>query len=221
MSTVKRQIEEIKQLFPDVAQTQIIYDLDIAQKNFCRETRILDSVLVTLTDIHTAIVFALPAGFNALKRINYYDASGNPLYEDDLMIGADIEGLNIYFHSTGTEPIKTIPAQIAQIDLIYMGKPTAITTLTSTWSVDDEYITGVTAYLYSEYFAKYPQDIATSQGIAKVRDFKAVQYWEAKKAEYRKNAKLYVNSKDIRPLEPVNYPAGGQYDLPKHVNQDV
>jgi len=217
-TSIQRSVEEIRLIFPAVRESEIIFDLDRAQKDFCRETRILETVSTTLT-LPGKCIFNLPATFNSLYRIDFFDTSNKPLYMQDLAIRYTIgEGKISFFSVDGTD-MTSMPSNIGYVYLVFNARPSALTIITSTWSVDDEYIEGVVATVYKQYFAKYPTKTVTPQGVVESLNFTAVGYYkeEARKAEAK--AKKYRTLKDTSPVKVINYQTGGAYTMPKPVNQ--
>jgi len=217
MSTLQKTYEEIQQAFPDVGQTQIIFDLDRAQKNFISETRYLyKSVL--LSNITTAVAWILPSDHLEFKELKLYNADNEPLYLADYNLDYEISEGNFYIKSKTSIPITKLPSDIASAYLTYYYSPATLTAITDNFSVNDEHILGVSSQVYEEYYAKFPVGVITKAGEwIKTRDFNAVGYWRSKAKEYRIKAKRYAVRKDkLESRGAVNYGMAGDFDIAKY-----
>ena len=217
--TIQRSVEEIRQAFPEVGITQIINDLDKAQKDFVLETNLL-TTLVALTSISTTVKFTLPTDYNRLIELLAYDSTGLPVYLDTLNLAYKVDDTYLYVYSTTPDTIITgMPSTISTLKLNYYNKPNALIAITSTFGVNDEFKGAVEAMVYEKYYSRFKVEVQTRSGdIIKVRDFTATKYWQGKVQEYRIRAKRYVNSKDTRPIEVINYGQAGNYNLQKRPN---
>jgi len=69
MSTTQHFLDSIKQIFPSVSDTQILKDIDKAQKLFSNETGLLTAV-GQLTSISTSVGWNLPDDFVELYGVD-------------------------------------------------------------------------------------------------------------------------------------------------------
>ena len=152
--TIQKAVEEIRQIFPETMEAQIIYDLDKAQKDFVQETEYLETY-VTLTNINSNYKFLLPADYNSFKKILAYDVNNNPVSLKSFDIDYEIEYGYLFFKSLNFVPITAVPIGINKIYLIYYKQPTALTAVTSSFSIQDEHIDGVIAKVMKKYYSKY------------------------------------------------------------------
>ena len=224
--TIDNTIVEIQQVFKTVRESQIIMDLDLAQKDFVMETNYLD-VTAQLSDLNINYAWKLPDNYYRFKEILLYDINGNPLYLSDFQLTYEIEFGNIYFKSLTATPISVIPTGIAYMYLAYYYKPTPLLAVADSFSVEDEHIEGVIAKVYAKYYSRFAVDIMISRGVTAgeiihTRDFNAVKYWEGKAQEYRVKAKRWVNSKDYTgDGSAFNYGAAGNYDFTKRIDSNM
>lgn len=224
--TIKKSVEEIKQVFPRVPESEIINDLDIAQKEFIDETLYLESYN-SLSGISTNTVWLLPSIFNGLKEILFYDINGNPLYKEDFQLDYEIEFNSLYFKSTTDTPLTKMPDGIVYIYVGFYMKPQPLISIASTYSLNDEHINGAVAKVYKSYYAKFPVDIMISRGvnageIIHNRDFNAVKYWAGEEASVRVKAKKWVNRKnDTTTGSAMNYQMAGDFVFPLRTKAQV
>jgi hypothetical protein len=216
MITIQKAVEEIKQVFPIALESQIIYDLDRAQKDFVNETEYLETY-AQLEGIEDNLVWELPDDYNSFIELLLYDVNGNQLYFGDYQLDYEIQYGNLYIKTTGGTPITKIPDAIKSIYLGYRNKPTDLTVITDTWSVLDEHIEGITAKVYKSYYAKFPVEMQVRGEIIKARDVKMVMYWQQEETAGRVKAKRYINSKNKIELRGAfNYGMAGKFVTPLH-----
>lgn len=218
---IKNAVEEIHQIFPHTMETQIIKDLDIAQKEFIDETNYLETYF-SLNSIATNTSWLLPIFFNHLIDVRFYDINNNPLYKEDYQIDYEIQYGNLYFLSVGATPLGTgIPVGISYILVGFNQKPDTLSSINSIFQVNDEHIPGVIARVYEKYYSRFPVDMTLKTATAKIgetihtRDFNAVKYWMQKNLYYRQSAKRWINRKnDSSDGRVVNYGMAGRFVLP-------
>jgi hypothetical protein len=213
---ISRAVEEIRQAFPNVIESQVIYDLNRAQKDFIQETDYLETY-AQLTGIEDNLAWELPDDYNSFIELLLYDVNGNQLYLEDYQLDYDIKYGNLYFKTTGGTSITKLSGAIKSIYLGYRNAPLDLTSITSEWSVIDEHIEGVTAKIYKDYYSKFPVDMIMRGEIVKTRDVRMLQYWMAEETAYRKKAKQYVNKKNKTELRGAfNYGMAGKFVTPLH-----
>jgi len=175
--TIQRSVEEIIQAFPEVGITQVINDLDKAQKDFVLETNFLTTI-VALTSISTTAKFTLPADFNCLIGLLAYDSNGMPVYLSDLNIMYSIDDTYLYVYRSDKALMTGIPASVSSLKLKYYNKPVTLTAVTSNYSINDEFKSAIEAIVYEKYYSRFAVNVLTGTGqVIKTRDFNAVRYW--------------------------------------------
>lgn len=210
-------IEEINEVFNHLGETQIIHDLDIAQKDFVAETNYLEGY-TSLTNPSLGCAWTLPSDYNKFKEILLYDVNGNPLHLEDYQITYEIEFGNIYFYSTSGTPITVLPAAITYLYLGYYKNAADLISPASVFEVNDEHLGGVYAKVYKEYYAKYPVPVITQNGtIIKTLNFQAAGFWANQEILYRIKAKKWVNSKNDVSDGHALYKEAGEWLLPKRI----
>lgn len=217
--TIQIAVEEIRQIFSNVMEAQIINDLDKAQKEFVRDTECLE-VYVALTDINSNYKFALPADYNSFKEILAYDANNNPVSLKSLALDYEIGYGYLFFKSLSSITISALPAEINKIYLGYYKQPVALTAVTSSFSVPDEYAEGIVSKVMEYYYSKFPVDTKTVTGeIVKTRDFQAVSYYKNKVKEYEIRAKKWrIRKNNTGAGNPFCYGMPGYFELPQRTN---
>jgi hypothetical protein len=218
--TIQRSVEEINQIFPDVKEAQIVYDLDTAQKDFCFETEYLQDV-ASLSDPTGGIAWDLPSDYRAFKKLLFYDVNGNPLYLKDYYIKYEIDNGVLYFRSVGEDVITTLPADFTTVYLMYYKRPSTLTSVGDAFSVLDEHILGVQAKIFETYFARYPVPTLNYRTgeVVKLRDLASVKYWNAKAKEIEIKAKRYIIGKEkTDDNQVINYGMAGAFVLPKRID---
>ena len=222
--TIQQHVQEISQVFPKLLQSQIIKDLDVAQKKFIEETFYLETYY-SLNGLSTNTSWLLPHIFNVLKEILLYDINGDPLYLSDYQLDYEIEFGYLFFKSVTSSPLISIPTAIAYIYIGFYVKAQPLTSLTDTYSVNDEHVDGIVAKVYKDYYAKFPVEIMVQRGVTAgeiihTRDFNAVKYWASVEVENRVMAKRWVNRKnDTTTGSAINYGSAGNFELPLRTRQ--
>ena len=221
--------ESVQQLFPDLGQTQIILEIDRAQKKFCRKTKILKEVgnLATLT---SKAHWDLPAGFIELYEVELYDSSYAPLHKVDEDIDWYIDSggsfglggggttMGLRFYSTNGTEISSIPTSITYILTRYAVAPTTLATVATALDVtNDDQTEGIFALVLESFYARIRVPLGTDRnGNAMVGiDAKMVTYWQAKAREIELDAKKWINKLDSTERRTRNYQHAGLYSLPK------
>lgn len=218
---IQRVAEEINAQFPHLGETQIIFDLNIAQKDFVAETNYLEDY-VLLSDPSINCAWTLPTNYNAFKEILLYDSSGNPLHLEDYQITYEIEYGKLYFLSTTSTPISALPSAIAFIYLGYYKKATDIADPSASFEINDEHIPALYAKIYKDYYAKYPMDVITKVGtVISTVNFTAANYWAQQEMMQRIKAKRWVNSKNDTSDGFALYQEAGKWLLPKRIKSLV
>ena len=214
---IQRVVEEINQVFPQLGETQIIHDLNIAQKDFVAETNYLEDY-VLLSDPSTNCAWTLPADYNNFKEILLYDANGNPLYLEDYQITYEIKYGKLYFLSTTSTPISALPTAIAFIYLGYYKKALDMFDASASFQIEDEHIPVIYAKIYKSYYSKYPMDVVTKVGtVISTVNFSAANYYAQQEVAERIKAKRWLNSKNDTSDGHALFQEAGKWLLPKHI----
>ena len=85
--TQQHLIEKILRKFPDRKEAEIRAELNEVQKEFCRETRIIEGEFTTFNTDGTSMYFAMGSDVVTIKQLDLDGAKINPLggvYEIDL-----------------------------------------------------------------------------------------------------------------------------------------
>lgn len=197
--TLENIVEQVQQLFPNIQQAQILKEIDIVQKEFVEETGLLEAE-GQLEGIDENTMWQLPSDFKVLKRIDYYDVQGYPL--DPEGMSYDIERGNIYFKSTTGEVLLQMPENLVYIVLQYLKVPGNITALTSVLDIPQEFHNAILAKTIERMYARFPVDVLTKDGPAKMKDWSAVQYWKGEYRNFVIRAKQQANqASDQRPYD--------------------
>ena len=214
---IKRVVEELNEIFPHLGETQIVQDLDIAQKDFIAETNYLEGYAL-LSNPSTNCAWALPSDFNKFKEILLYDISGNPLYLEDYSIKYEIEFDNIYFYSISSTPITVLPLAIAYIYLGYYKRAITLSDPSNSFEVEDEHLAGIYAKMYKEYYAKYPIPVITPNGsVIKTLNLNASNFWATEEIKCRIKTKRWLNNKNDSSDGTAIYQEAGMWLLPKRI----
>lgn len=210
--TLQNLVELVKDLFPNMGEPRILKEIDIAQKEFCNETKILLN-RGELTDL-TNTAWLLPDDFLRLKEVQAYDSNGNwvDLFNEGIAYELDLIG--IYFYSTTGTALDSMPSTISSMYITYYAKSADVTLVTDTLSISDEYYLALEAFVLSRMYSRYP--VST---IIKNEKFEQV---DRQMAIFHKNTyKEYVRTakknrfRDDTIAEAIYYPGAGKYTLPK------
>lgn len=193
MQTILQTVEEINQIFSNVGEQQIIISLNKAQEDYVKRTKLLDGYVV-LPNPSLNSVWNLPNDYNSFKRIDFYDVNGNSVILRHITY--EIEFDKIYFYSISEEQITKLPSNIYTVVLSYYSKPSYISKVTDYFSIDDDFIIGISSRVYEDYYSKFRVDVILRGELVKVIDHTSVQYWRAKAKEYEIEGKKYRNRKD-------------------------
>ena len=195
-TTLTNIVEMIRQVFPDIGDTQIVIEADKAQKYFAQKTKVLTAE-VALTSVSSNLTFSVPSDFLSLYRVDFYDTNSDPIYMDDKNLGYDVEHEKITFFSTTSTPLDEIPTDIIYIHLQYYKSPTSLSTIASSLTVDEEFYDAVIARLFEQMYARFPVSMMDRSGnVVKAIDWTGVKYWggqfeilarEAKKKRFDKS----------------------------------
>jgi len=208
-------IESVRKIFPGIGFTEIILQFDVSQKKFCRETKIL-KYDAELDDVDSEISWDLPSDFLELYRVDYYNSDDDPLY--NVFIDWEIEHDTLYAKSTTLTVLDgRLTEGIDSCIINYYRKPTGITSLTSSWTVDEDYRDYVKSDVLAELYSSNRIETLDRNG-------KAVFLINSREAD--RHAKKYrdgvIKTKrqknmngDNRPMVAENYDFAGKVYQPK------
>lgn len=211
--TTQAYLDAIKQAFPSVSDTQILKDIDRAQKLFATEVG-LTTATGQLANITTNFAWTLPAGFRKLIDVRLYDSSGNPIYWGDeyAQISYEIQLGKFYLKSLTSTPITATPSGIGRIILVYETLPTTILTQDTALEIEEEFRDAIEHDVLRKYYAKYPT--LMGEGGVQLKDWNAVSYHTKEYEKLRYQAKRYKNSKETTLGDTQNYQFAGRQRLP-------
>lgn len=211
--TTQHYLDSIKSVFPNVADTQILKDIDKAQKLFATETG-MTTASGSLANVSTNFAWTLPTGFRRLLDVKMYDANGHPIYfgSEDAQISYEIALGKFYFKSLTSTPISATPSGVSSVYLIYETLPTTILTQDTALEIEEEFRDAIEHWILKNYFAKYPM---IGEGGAQMRDYNAVRYHQGEYERIKLKAKRYVNSKEKTLGDVQNYQDAGRTRLPE------
>jgi hypothetical protein len=178
-------VEEIRQVFPDLKEAQVLKKIDFSHKKYATEIGILKKS-GQLTDISSNITWTLPTDCKEVIDITFYDSSDMPLYMDDLGLCYEIVFGKLTFLNEDQTALSNLPSDITYVYIDYVYNPATIDDVTDSLEVDEELHEYVLADVWRGIYASFPIDTLTREGVRKVRDWGAVRYW---KDEYRDGVK--------------------------------
>lgn len=205
--------ENVSQVFPKILETQILIDLDDAQKLFAEETGLLEE-RGQLSSISTSVAWSLPTKFRSLTDLVFYDSDGKPLYIGKYNYGYEIEFGKFYIYSKNSTPVTGLNTAIDTAYIHYKKIPATLTTRNISLEIEEEFTKALEHYLLADYFSKYP----TLEGG--IRDLRSASWHLKRYEEIKIKAKRYVNGKE--PIGKVqNYQHAGAQVLPRRVDDGV
>ena len=210
--TLQKMVEDVNAIFPKMGFTQILAEFDLAQKTLCSEAGLIESS-GALSDVSSYTSWALPTGFVTLKQIDFYDTDGNPLYIEDLNIDYEINDGTLYFLSTTTTPLESMPSSITDIILRYEKMPSDITTINSTVDIDEVEYPALQALVLERLYSKTPVPTYVDKegNPVSVVNLKLAKYWGEKYYKLKVEAKKRNNLIDNTHRDAVYYPSAGKY----------
>ncbi len=208
--------ESIKQIFPQLLEPQIIAEMNNAQDKFARRTHILRAVgdLQTLT---TKVSWDLISGFVKLHEVELYSSTGIILRKEDESINHFIDGGKIIFYDTSsTQKITTIPTSISYIWVRYSHLPTALVTVATALTIDTQFTEAVLAGALETFYGRIPVAIGTDNAgnVVNAINLRVVGYWRSKFKEIEKDARRWINDLDSTEGDTIIYQDAGLVYLP-------
>lgn len=207
--------EEIYELFPSKG-TAIYKDLDSAQKEFCNDTKILHG-RGQLTSITTNFGWTLPSDCIEVYDLKAYDSNNELVYLGTELLAWEIEFGKIYIYSLTSTVITSIPTSISSIYIHYRKSPSTISSASSSFDVNEKYHKGIVAKVLSEYYRKYPTEMALRDGtLIKSVNIPLSREWDMIYQKHRIEAKKDANKKQNASMgEAIYYPHAGGIELPQ------
>lgn len=206
--TFQNIIEMVVQIFPQLGYTQVIKELDLAQKVFNNDTELLQTQY-QLPSITTARTFALPVNFRKLKRVDFLTSTNEVVYGTGLIY--DVSFNSITFDST-LETITTVPSAINKVIITYVIQPTTLTAYSNSFEIPEEYSMALFHKVMEMLHARIPTiEVQLTNGqINKQKDWNAVKYHSGEYKTLRIGAKRDVNSIDSTPFNISGVGYAGQ-----------
>jgi len=212
--TTQSIVENILSAFPTVKETQVVFDLDDAQKLFATETGVLET-RGSLSSPSSNVAWTLPSDFAELTDVVFYDSDGEPVYLGDNNYAYEIEFGKFYIYSLTSTPITGLDSGIDSAYIHYKQTPTTLASRSTALEIDDQFTKALEHYLLADYFGKYP----TIEGG--IRDLRAASWHQKRYENLKVKAKRYANAKETGDGLAQNYQHAGLYELPRRVNDSV
>ncbi len=209
--------ESIKQIFPSLLEPQIIAEMNHAQDKFARRTHILKKV-GELKTITSQVSWDIPSEVVELYEIELYDSNGIALNKVNVNIDWFVDGgVLVFFDTTSTAKITTIPTSINTIWTRYSYLPIALVTVATALTIQLDFTEAVLAGTLETLYGRIPVPLGIDrQGNPIIAiNFTAVKYWAGKYKELVFDAKRWVNMLDSTEREVRNYQFAGMFSLPK------
>jgi hypothetical protein len=185
-------IETIQSVF-NIGETQILKEIDIAQKELCAETNILTTE-AALSDIYTNITWSLPSDCKQVREVTFYDSDGMQLDIYDLELAYQIIfGKITFIHTDGTTILTGLPSSITYAYLDYVKHPASLTAVTDSLTIPENLHEALQAKVFKKLFSIYPVELITQNGVIKSRDWSAVRYWDNEYEKKKREAKRQAN----------------------------
>lgn len=219
--TVNQIVESILQSFPQAQPKQILLDIDTAQKNFALESGLLRKKGL-LSSISTNTAWLLPNDFNSLIDVLIYDGNGVSTTLEERNLAYEIELGKFFIYSLTSTTITGVPAAIATIYLDYAYKPSTISGLTDTLTIDEEFHEGIEAKVLSKYFAKFPINSVDGNGqVVSYYNVAMAKYWSDVAQSYINKAKRKIAMQNVRSQSnhgAMQYQYAGKFTLPRRTD---
>ncbi len=211
--TVKNCVENIRQIFPKVGETQVLKELDKAQKDFALETEIL-SKTSTLSNLSTTTAWILPSDCQAVYSIEAFDSAGLPIDLNDKNLTYLIDQNTLTFIDTNGTVIGGLPTNIDSVYVSYYYKPTSITAISDAFTIPEIFHSAPEARIFEKFYSRFPTlSIQTQQGIIQSVDWSAVKFWDGEYQRLKIEAKKYKNINQDRISKTYSYDFMGYPNL--------
>jgi len=214
--TTQQCVENIKAIFPDVKRTQIIRDLDAAQKLFAEETAILET-RGQLSSISTNVAWSLPSDCVRITDLVFYDSDSKPLYIGDYDYGWQVEFDKIYIYSLTSTPITGLDSGIDTAYIHYKSLPTTLASENTALEIDSQFRGALEHGVLGQYFAKYPTPVMSQGQQIMIRDLNAAKFHLGEYEKIKIKAKRFVG-RQTPPGEAKYYGMAGAFTQPRRIN---
>ena len=157
--TLFQMFEQNKQHFPNVGLTQFTKDVNLAQRYFAHDTRILVKQ-ANLTIVSNTVEYTLSTEFSDIdgelvKEILFKDSNGELLDSSDTLKFTITNG-KIRFYDYYGDSITTIPSSISTITFIYVYVPTDLSNDTDEPVLDDQFHDALLYRVLMKYYVTFP-----------------------------------------------------------------
>lgn len=218
--TVQNIVEEVRTVFPSLGETQLVKELDKAQKDFVAQTRCLIGLYqLSSPDSYTA--WKLPSDIDLVFDIDVFDSNGKPLYMEDDNIVWKIMGDYLLFYDLDQQRITSLPSTYYDVYLWVYKKPSSISDINGTLSIQEEYHPYLVNYIFAKAYSLYPIEIGTTNGIIKARDWNAVRFHRNEYERGIREAKKKTNMHKTMRYELTAPDFAGQIYKKKQQKSDI
>lgn len=190
--TLKNMVETVQQIFPNIGETQVVHEIDKAQKDFCRRTGILRK-LFKLTDIDTKSSWELPEKVVEIDEVLPFNDEGQPCYFSMYNISWLVEDGMLRFYSYDGTTLENL-SDFGNVYVRAVVIPDTISTVSDTLEIDEDFHEYLLNYVFERFYSSFPVEVLTQSGVVKTRDWQAVKYHAAKYLEGIKEGKRRKNS---------------------------
>jgi len=191
--TVKNMVENIRQVFPQIGETQVLKEIDKAQKEFATETEIL-SAHGELSAPSTNISWSLPSSCASVYSIEAFDSDELPVDLSDESITYTIDQGVLTFIDTDETVITGLPTTIDSIYINYYEYPTLIDGVSDSLDIPEKFHPAIEHKVLETLYSRFPTlTIQSQQGVSQSVDWNAVKYHNGEYNRLRVEAKKYKN----------------------------
>lgn len=158
--TVLQLVEQIQQHFPKVGRTQILLDLNIANKKFAHETRLLvkqaDLSIVPNTVEYTLAVEFPDIDRTIIKDVLFKDSNGNLVPKTSELKFTIING-KIKFYDFYGGDISAIPTgDISTITFVYVYVPATLVNDQDEPEIEEQFHDALMFNVLGKYYSTFP-----------------------------------------------------------------
>lgn len=214
--TTQQYVENIKAIFPDVKEPQIVRDLDTAQKLFAVETRMVEA-RGQLSSISSNAAWSLPGDFSSLTDVVLFDSNSKPKYLGDYNYDYEIEFEKFFIKSLTSTVLTGLNTEIDTAYIHYISTTTTLASRSTALEIDLHFRDALEHYVLGNYFGKYPVPVLVRGEQATIRDLNAAKFHLNEYERLKIKAKREVNSREP-PRGVQNYQHAGAQVLPRRVN---
>ncbi len=216
--TTQQYVENIKAIFPQPKEAQIVRDLDTAQKLFAVETGMIEA-RGQLSSIATNQAWNLPSNFSRLTDVVLYDSNSKPKYLGDYNYEYEIEFEKFFIKSLTSVPITGLNTEIDTAYIHYIALSKTLASRDTALEIDSHFRDALEHYVLGRYFGKYPTNLGTDRGGNPTTgiNLRAAQFHLAEYEKLKIKAKREINSREPAG-EVQNYQHAGAQVLPRRIN---